>query len=72
MKRLANFFNKPPLPFDRILILGFCELVLIVLREEYGRFYGWANAFHKALLVAIILALCVQLIRLINEVMGEK
>ena len=72
MKRLVNFFNKPPLPFDRILILGFCQLVLIVLSEEHGRFYGWANAFHKALLAAIILALCVQLIRLINEVIRDR
>ena len=72
MKHLANFFNKPPLPFDRILILGFCQLFLIVLSEEHGRFYGWANAFHKALLAAIILAALLQLIRLINEVIRDK
>lgn len=72
MKRLADFFSKPPLPFDRILILGFCQLVLIILSEERGRFYGWANAFHKALLAAIILAVLLQLIRLINEVRRDK
>ena len=72
MKRLADFFNKPSLPFDRLLILCFCELVLIVLREEHGRFYGLTNAIYIALFVTIMLAVLVQLIRLINEVMRDK
>lgn len=72
MKRLVNFFNKPPLPFDRILILGFCELVLIVLREEHGRFYGLTNAIYNALFVTLMLAVLLQLIRLINEVISDK
>lgn len=72
MNKIKSFFNKPPLSFDRILILGFCLLVLIVLREEYGRFYGLANAFYNALYLTIMLALCLQTIRLINEVINDK
>lgn len=72
MKRLVNFFNKPPLPFDRILILGFCELVLIVLREEHGRFYGLTNAIYHALFFTLMLAVLLQLIRLINELRRDK
>ena len=72
MKRLANFFNKPPLPFDRILILGFCQLVLIILSEERGRFYGLTNAIYNALFVTLMLAVLLQLIRLINEVIRDK
>lgn len=72
MKRLVKFFNKPPLPFDRILILGFCQLVLIVLSEEHGRFYGLTNAIYNALFVALMLAVLLQLIRLINEVIRDK
>ena len=72
MKRLANFFNKPPLPFDRILILGFCQLVLIILSEERGRFYGLTNAIYNALFVTLMLAVLLQLIRLINEVRRDK
>ena len=72
MNKIKSFFNKPPLSFDRILILGFCLLALIVLREEHGRFYGLANAIYTALFVTIILAILLQLIRLINEVRKEQ
>lgn len=72
MKRLVNFFNKPAMSFDKIFILGFCQLALIVLREEHGRFYGLANAIYTALFVTIILAILLQLIRLINEVRKEQ
>lgn len=72
MKHLANFFNKPSMSFEKIIMLGLCELFLIMLKEWHGRFYGMANAVYHALFVAVILALFIQFIRLNAEVKAGK
>lgn len=72
IKRLKLFFTKPSMPFDKLLFLGGAELFLIILQEAHGRFYGLAGAVYNALFVTIILAVSLQLIRLINEVINDK
>lgn len=72
MKRLVNFFNKPAMSFDKIILLGICEVILIMVKETSGRFYGITNAIYHALFMAVLLALSIQLIRLINEVRKEQ
>lgn len=72
IKLVKDFFTKPALSFDKIVLLGLCELLLIMLKESHGRFYGMANAIYHALFVAIILALSIQLLRLIAEVRRDK
>lgn len=72
MKRLVNFFNKPSMSFDKIILLGACEFLLILLKESYGRLYGLVSDVYHALFVTVLLALTIQLIRLINEVIRDK
>jgi len=72
VSKVKAFFSKPSMPFDKILLLGFCELLLIVIKEEHGRFYGLINNVYYAVFTAVILALFLRFIRLINEVRAGK
>ena len=72
MKPVKDFFSKPSMSFDKIVMLGLCEFFLIFIDETFGKFYGMADATIRALIVAIILALLVQVIRLVVEVEKEK
>ena len=72
IKPVKDFFSKPSMSFDKIVLLGLCEFFLIFIDETYGNFYGLVGAIHHALFMAIILALSVQVIRLVVEVEKEK
>ena len=72
LKTVKDFFKKPALSFDKIIILGLCIFFLIFIDETYGKFYGMAGATIRALIVAIILALLVQVARLVVEVEKGK
>lgn len=68
IKAVKDFFSKPSMSFDKIIMLGLCEFFLIFIKETYGDFYGLAGAIYNALFMAIILALLVQVARLVVEV----
>ena len=72
MKPVKDFFSKPSMSFDKIIMLGLCEFFLIFIKETNGKFYGLASALYHAVFMAIILALLVQVIRLVVEVEKEK
>lgn len=72
IKVVKDFFSKPSMSFDKIILLGLCEFFLIFTQETYGKFYGLAGAIYHAVFMAIILALLVQVIRLVVEVEKEK
>lgn len=72
LKTVKDFFKKPALSFDKIVILGLCIFFLIFIDETYGKFYGMAGATIRALIVAVMLALCVQVVRLVFEIRAGK
>lgn len=72
LKPVKDFFSKPALSFEKIIMLGLCEFFLIFIDETYGKFYGMAGATIRALITVIILALCVQVVRLVVEVEKDK
>lgn len=72
IETVKNFFTKPAMSFDKIIMLGICEFVLIFFQETFGRLYGLTGAIYNALFTTVLLALCVQLIRLIFEVKAGK
>lgn len=72
MKTIKSFFSKPAMSFDKIIMLGLCEFFLIFIDENYGKFYGLAGATIRALITVIILALLVQIVRLVVEVEKDK
>lgn len=72
MERLKLFFMKPSMSFDKLLMLGGAEFLMIVLQEGHGRFYGLYGAIFNAVFVTIILAVTLQLVRLIFEALKDK
>lgn len=72
MNKIKSFFNKPSMSFDKIILLAICEVVLIIFKEANGRLYGMTNAIYHALFLAVLLALWIQLLRLIAEVRRDK
>lgn len=64
---MKSFFSKPSLSGDRILLLGICSVVLRIMVEVNGGAINFLDDIFKALIVAIIIALLIQIVRLINE-----
>lgn len=67
IKNIKNYFKKPSMPIIGTLLLGFNMVLLIVIAETNNGYYRFIHVLCNALLATIILALCVQIARLYNE-----
>ena len=67
VRSMKSFFNKPSISGDRILLLGICSVVLMIMAEANDGAINFLDNIFRALIATIVIALLIQLVRLINE-----